>query len=128
MLKTSILERLERAYTGNPNLWKWHFKLEKNYRCHPVVTRFLSNVMYGTPIGVHDDPDHTNVKCPMVFHCSDVSKNVSSVSGFEKILHEETDEVIKQAKTYLRQHQQIPCKDCCIISSNRSQVYNKAIN
>lgn len=116
---------MERAYEADSNLRKWHFKLGKNYRCHPVVTQFLCYAMYDSPIGVTKNPDYESVKNALVFHCFDLKKK--SATPIEEILEEEANEVIEQAKIYLRQHEQIKTFDCCIISSNRSQVYNNTI-
>ena len=134
-LKKSLLERLEDHYQqiGKP-LSQYIQRLGVNYRCHPILTSFLADVMYSYPIscGITNTVCHpSNPQSPCVFHCHSVNKK-SSVS-FEKLMEFEADAIINQVEKYFSQiprsngWRRCSFRDVCIISSNRNQVCEELI-
>ena len=119
-LKKSLLERLEERYEqiGRP-LSQYIQRLGVNYRCHPILTSFLADVMYNYPIscGITNFVIHpANPQSPCVFHCYDVNVNKKSSVSFEALMELEADAIIDQVSKYCTY------RDVCIISSNRNQV------
>ena len=129
-LKMSLLERLEKRYDDiGPKALCYLIQLDINYRCHPVITRLLSNVIYKYPItsGLSPSKQHPKAKnCPYIFYCSDMTDDPTFDSKeFMKI---EADAVINQLKTFFsagkwpKSWKDFALHDVCVMSSFRTQV------
>ena len=129
-LKKSLLERLEECYhKAGPPLSQHILPLQINYRCHPILTKLLSDVMYSYPVscGVSNVFTHpANPQSPCVFHCYSAEKQQSL--PFERMMELEAEAVIGQVSKYFEEFphsngwKQCSLRDVCIISSNRNMV------
>ena len=120
-LKVSLLERLEKKYDeiGSSALC-YCIKLYINYRCHPVVTSLLCDILYKYPLESSLSPSKQSLDCPCVFYCSTVTDDLTfDSSDFMDI---EADAVVSQLKSCFQNWKQSTLKDICIMSSFRTQV------
>ncbi|XP_019848953.1 PREDICTED: uncharacterized protein LOC109580354 isoform X2 [Amphimedon queenslandica] len=120
-LKMSLLERLERQYDeigGTLPL----IHLDVNYRCHPMLTQFLAEVVYKYPIKSAANCS-TRTACPCLFHCCHINSDVPSnaiameieakavISWLEKL---ESEAKIPKDKIFE--------DNICVVSSFRKQL------
>ena len=126
-LKMSLLERLEKRYDEiGPKALCYLIQLDINYRCHPVITTLLSNVIYKYPIqsGLSPSKQHPKAKnCPCIFYFSDMTDNLTLDS--EYFMKIEADAVINQLKIFFsagKSWKDFDLNDVCVMSSFRTQV------
>ena len=120
-LKVSLLERLEKKYNEiGPSALCYLIKLDINYRCHPVVTSLLCDILYKYPLESNLSPSKQNLDCPCFFYCSTVTDDLTFDS--RDLMDIEADAVVSRLKHYFRSSEQSTLKDICIMSSFRTQV------
>ena len=138
-LKISLLERLERRYDEiGGECYLIH--LDVNYRCHPMLTKFLSDVVYKYPIksaAAESSPEgwfFDAEACPCLFYCCHIFEDVSEAATVAANLNAMEAEA-KAAISWLEKLEpetKEPSEDnnegtlednVCIVSSFRKQVF-----
>ena len=120
----SLLERLERRYDEIGGVLHL-IHLDVNYRCHPMLTKFLADVVYKYPIKSADNYSKKEhlfdvAVCPCFFYCCHINSDVPSD---RHAMETEAKAVV----SLLEEHEfqtEVPKFDdnVCIVSSVRKQV------
>lgn len=120
-LKMSLLERLERRY-DEIGVALHLIHLDVNYRCHPMLTKFLADVVYKYPITSAVNCS-TRTDCPCLFLCchinSDVPSNASAMEIEAKAVISWLEKLESEAKV---PKDKIFEDNICVVSSVRKQV------
>ena len=131
-LKISLLERLERRYDEiGGECYLIH--LDVNYRCHPMLTKFLSDVVYKYPIEPAVTDNSTKKghfadvdACPCFFYCchvnSDVPSNVDAMEVEAKAVISWLEYLESEAKN-IKEEGKKSEDDICVVSSFKKQVF-----
>lgn len=100
--------------------------LNVNYRCHPLLTKFLANTIYKYPIK-SSKVTSTNLhpkasKCPCFFHCCHLKSNTPATE--EEVMAKEAEAVVGQIKEFFDKWPEyhFSFDDVFVVSSARSQV------
>ena len=127
-LKISLLERLERRYDEIGGE-RYLIHLDVNYRCHPMLTKFLSDVVYKYPIKSSADHESLVKVCPCFFYYCHTISEVSEAATPSLSVHAmeaEAKAVISWLKKLESQTKEFEIKnetDVCVVSSFRKQVF-----
>ena len=124
---------------GGP-LLQYTGELNRNYRCHPEITRLLSDLLYSDPIAdskiSRNVVTHPLAPFPCVFYCSDCYKLAETAEGgrsrkrmdeaTKQMFEKDTNAVLHELKFYFEkwpeEWKKIEIRDVCVVSASRSQV------
>ena len=137
------MERLWKLYReiGGP-LLQYTGELNRNYRCHPLITKLLSDLLYTDPIAdskiSRTVVTHPLAPFPCVFYCSDCCEISEAAGGgrsrkrmdeaAKQMFEKDANGVIHELKFYFGKWPEewkkigIEIRDVCIVSGSRSQV------
>ena len=134
------MERLWKLYReiGGP-LLHYTGELNRNYRCHPEITKLLSNLLYKDRDPIADSKlskcvvTHPRAPFPCVFYCCSKFAVESDADSSKKKMNEKdanvhVHAVVFQLKFYFEKWPEewrkigFNMKDVCIISASRNQV------
>ena len=137
------MERLWKLYweIGGP-LLQYTGELNRNYRCHPEITKLLSNLLYSDSITdskiSRSVVTHPLAPFPCVFYCSDCCKLAEATEGgrsrkrmdeaTKQMFEKDADAMLHEIKFYFEKWPEewrkigIKIRDVCIVSASRNQV------
>lgn len=121
-LKVSLLERLHTHYKAIGEMSKYlQADLTENYRCHPLILKFASEMFYKSTIKpsiiTSRIPNFHGFKYPLVFVCTDIEE----IESYEKSVNEKEANILMDMLDHHHREEMYMCK-VCIMSSSRNQV------